>query len=395
MPDIKISESVWSAAEQAAAEDDEWWLRLHLVPDTPPKGPILEALDRALDDVVEAYSHEGADRPDRALALVGEWDWVSVRDGALLQVRECEEFRWVLETLVTGLQRRGVSGTLDLWDRIPGPALPHRSHCLILRLRPAGVRHHGGHNGYEWTVDPEAQASLVSAAVEWCLAGEGQRLALEFGTLGPLSVSAGDPVASTLIEQVRRSYTSTFLAEGDNGFRAVGVRPPGGAVSLVVGGAVVENDGWRSLLADFRAMLLRHADAAVYGYVRRGWLSREALERDGLADDWPVRPDDTPVGAGYTDRAFEDLWAPDAFGLQLLGSGYSDRDVASERWYVNPAASGARVLEYVDPKAWFSTPFVAFGELQPPEERVPPPVLVRARTELASLLYAPGRLPSR
>jgi hypothetical protein len=89
--------------------------------------------------------------------------------------------------------------------------------------------------------------------------------------------------------------------------------------------------------------------------------------------------------------AFEDLYAPDAFGAQLLGPGYADRLPTAPGWHTQNVADATALVQHVDPAAWFDAPFVPLGQLA--QQNLPQPaVLTQARRDLAAILYSPGVL---
>ena len=112
-------------------------------------------------------------------------------------------------------------------------------------------------------------------------------------------------------------------------------------------------------------------------------------------DDWPQRADDRPRGAGWTDVSFEDIYAPDAFGVQLLGPGYADRVPDLDPWRTESLGGSAVLLEHTDLVAWFAQPFVPYRQQLRREERPRPEILARARAELAPILYTSGVLADR
>jgi hypothetical protein len=155
----------------------------------------------------------------------------------------------------------------------------------------------------------------------------------------------------------------------------------------------VEGGEWQRPLAELTGLLREHADLAAYAYVRRGWAVTEALLGNRLPFDWPYRADYQPRGAGFTHQAFDDVYAPDAFGVQLLGPGYAGRLQDSEAWVAEKAGSEAALLEHVDQAAWFSAPFIPFRQQPQHRGQVPAPaVLAEAREVLAPILYSPGVL---
>jgi hypothetical protein len=176
-------------------------------------------------------------------------------------------------------------------------------------------------------------------------------------------------------------------------FRSVAARAWSGGLSLVVGGAWLEAGQWKPLLAELTDFLRAQADHLAYGYIRRGWLVDEALLDDSLPHDWPERERHQPHGIGFTKQAFDDVYAPDAFGVQLLGPGYAGRIPETARWRQGRVGTTSVILEHVDPRAWFDAPFVPFRDRSwRTEGRPAPPVLARARLELEPILYVPGVL---
>ncbi|MDQ3741069.1 MAG: hypothetical protein M3389_09020, partial [Actinomycetota bacterium] len=89
-----------------------------------------------------------------------------------------------------------------------------------------------------------------------------------------------------------------------------------------------------------------------------------------------------PGGLPGAARAFEDRFAPDAFGVQLLGPGYEGRVPPTPLYRAEPAGAGCTLLEHADLPAWLDEPFG-------PEV---PPVLAEAREALAPILFGPELL---
>jgi hypothetical protein len=114
------------------------------------------------------------------------------------------------------------------------------------------------------------------------------------------------------------------------------------------------------------------------------------VSSDPLSTDWPSRPGSRPVGGGFASCAFEDLFAPDAFGVQLLGAGYADRLPVEGPWRVSKAGSESILLEHRNAETWFANPAVPEGVTA--HEHAIPQVLSDARAQLAPLLYSPGCL---
>jgi hypothetical protein len=102
-----------------------------------------------------------------------------------------------------------------------------------------------------------------------------------------------------------------------------------------------------------------------------------------------------PRGAGWNRFAFEDLYAPDAFGVQLVGRGLPGRGPAAGTWTSEPLGKTAVLASHYR-SGRVDCPAVRRAAALPDanEDRTPPDVLTRARTDLAEILDSPGVLNS-
>jgi hypothetical protein len=390
---VRIAERIWPAWRQQAEQWDEPVLLLLF----SPAGDHREAARAVRESVLEvqdAYQAEAERSGDPDPAFTGEWNWVRVSDGVLVKVVECEVFEEVLPAVAAALERRGIEGAFDLRDRPAVATLPITAHVLELRARVRGERLRREQRSYLWQADPAAHDAILAVAERWCRQRGGRATrSLSSGTVGPVPVEPGEDVLDRMREAVvDRMHVELSALRGDE-FRSVAARAWSGGVSLVVGGASVEAGQWRRALAELTGVLRDHADLLAYAYVKRGWAVKEALLADSLAYDWPQRADHQPRGIGFTPEAFEDVYAPDAFAVQLLGPGYAGRVPESAAWREERVGSAAVLLEHVELPAWFDAPFVPFRNRAWHVERPQPPaVLAQARTELAPILYFPGVL---
>ena len=132
-------------------------------------------------------------------------------------------------------------------------------------------------------------------------------------------------------------------------------------------------------------MLRCSADHLAYGYLFRGWDLLQALTSDGLAADWPLRPGtrrkrQRPVADA---EQANDIFDPSSCWRRLP----SDLPAAAG-WHIELVGTARRLLTHADPAGWFGAPLIPFGQRLPPVERTTPPILRRAREELASILSA-------
>jgi hypothetical protein len=194
-----------------------------------------------------------------------------------------------------------------------------------------------------------------------------------------------------MCDEVALGSPATLTTVAGDAFRSVRANRSGG-ISLVVGGREIDDSAWRKALWQLVSILRYHADGLVYASIMRGWDVRAALIGDSLSVDWPQRPDEQPRGIGGARLAFEDLYAPDAFGVQLLGPGYADRLPVSANWQAESVGKAAVLLQHVDPGAWFAEPFVPFRQELRMEDRPQRELLTQSRAELAAILFSRGIL---
>ena len=156
----------------------------------------------------------------------------------------------------------------------------------------------------------------------------------------------------------------------------------------------MEAGGWRRALAELTEMLREHAELLAYGCIKHGSAVTYARLGSSLRYDRPPRRD-LPLRDAHRpgNEAFEDAYAPDAFGVQLLGPGYAGRVPDSPAWRQQRVGSASVLLEHIDLPAWFEAPFVPCGSTNG-ELTEPPAVLAQARAELAPILYTPAVLDS-
>ncbi len=382
---VAITAGVWPAWREQAEQHEEPGLPLLIVP-VGDHGAAARALGEAVREVQTAFEH--AHERDREPPFVGEWSWLQVADGVVVVVVECDDLQAVLPAVAAALERRGVAGRFAVYDW-PKVATPARTVDLLeCRIRIRGTRVRRGPRSYRWQPDPAAHEAILAFAQRWCKeAGPEATLSLRKGMVGPLPVAPGEDLRGRILDAVTEREQVEMDALTAQGFRSFAARPVAGGVSLVAGGGFVG----RAMLAELTAVLRDHAALLVYGYIRRGWALGAALSNNGLPDDWPDRPKAQPRGIGFTRQAFDDVFAPDAFGVQLLGPSYASRVPQGLSWRQEQIGD-AILLEHVDPATWFDAPFVPFGHMVAPSDRPVPELLRRARMELSPILYTPGAL---
>ncbi len=347
-----------------------------------PEGDVAIAdrgLQAAVLEVQEDFLQRGMDSGELSPADTGEWDWSTVSAGVVIVIRESTALVAVLEAVLAALGRNGVDGVLGLWEPEPIRDLSFQAPMIACRLRLAGDRLGDG----SWQVDVASRDAMIAIADRWCRGGvlDGTpALRLAAGWVG---LSAEDDVVArigAIIDEGNRAIEANI---GSVELRAVASYD--GGLLLVNGGTHIEAGGWQTALAEFIELLRCSADHLAYGYLFRGWDLLQAITGDGLAADWPLRP-----GTKRRSKrpAADAEQANDIFGAQLLGPGYPNDLPAAAGWHIEQVGTARRLLTHADVAGWFGAPFLPIGQRLPPIERTTPPILLRARDELAPILSA-------
>jgi hypothetical protein len=277
---------------------------------------------------VRALEAEYAKRPDALESSTGHWSLAAVPDGVAMRIdEEPDDFEDLLRRIAADLEGQGIDGTFDLY----GPdviELPNVVDFLECRIRVRGERYHIRYRNYRWDADEIALEGAVAVALRWCL-GNGPNLPLQLkvGLIDPARLGPNDDVAALMRSALERTgapgAVTHLTSVGPDRFRRLVVEPSAGRVTLVEGGEGLADAGWGASLRGLREVLRTIAAFAVYGFVKRGSNLSVATHAYSLVNDWVPVPhfDSTTLGA----QSFEDEFAPDAFGLQLLGPGFRGR----------------------------------------------------------------------
>ncbi|MBJ7332951.1 MAG: hypothetical protein JHC95_23860, partial [Solirubrobacteraceae bacterium] len=270
---------------------------------------------------------------------------------------------------------------------------PRFCPLLECRVRVRGERERQKSGRYRWVPDVEAEKVLLRAAAEWRRGIDGDAQVVLDETMYPFPFD-DEPMLDRQQERaVDRKRGFVITATTAVGFRAVSGHGYNGSVSLEVGGASV-TDAWADELDELVAFLAEHAPLIAYGYIRRGWMRADAARASAPGADWPARPDSRP-GTASTHGAFEDVYAPDIFGVQLLGAGYHGRWSDDPRWNVR-ALGSATLISSTNPDAWFAEPPLhePTDDHQPTLIAAEAPIaeLEQARRDHPEILYRPGVL---
>jgi hypothetical protein len=389
---VGVSGRVWEFWRAEAADVTESEIVL-LFSSELPQEKAREALASAASHAIEALEREYSERPDAEEASTGHWSLATVPGGVALRIdEEPDDFEGLLQRIAEGLEARGVEGSFDLWEP-EVIELPNAVDLLECRIRVRGERYHIRYRNYGWDADESALEGAVAGALRWCV-GNGANLPLQLvvGLIGPTTLGPNDDVAALMRSALERTAgigaVTHLTSVGPDRFRTLAVEPSTGRVTIVEGGEAMAGTGWRATLKSVREVLGTIAPCAVYAFAKRGSHLLTAELAQSLVTDWVPVPhfDPTTLGA----QSFEDEFAPDAFGLQLLGPGFRGRVPHGKRWKAEQLAPDSVILEHIDPAAWFAEPFVAFGGrpyyTKPPFPPIPE-VLAVAREDFDPILY--------
>jgi len=353
----------------------------------------LEALDRATREVmVGRVARMDEAPPGENPFSPGSWSLGPTPRGVVIHIdEEPDDLEGLVQGIADGLGAAGIDGRFDLYQPETTVDVPDRVDLFECRIRLNGERHRLPNGLQRWRADPVSLHAAVDAGIGWCLGnGRDLPLALKVGLAPVTMLSAEDDLGAYLrhaLELTADLGVTQLTSAGPKRFRMMAVSVRNGRLTLAEGGATIEQDGWQPTLDHLRNALEAASAWAVYGFIKRGSRKEGAELGISLYLDWVTVPHNNPLS--QLGEAFEDTHAPDAFGIQLLGSGYSGRIPAATGWKLSPVSSSAAILEHLDPEAWFERLFGPFGGYRtvPTDLDEVPEVLARAREDLTPILY--------
>src|SRR4051794_15508028 len=119
---VRIAEQVWVAWREQIAQGHEPTLLLLLAP--VAGADVARALRESVLEVQDAYQAEAERARESEPPSIGEWDWVRVSDGVLVQVVEGDALESVLPAIAGALERRGIEGIFKLREHASVAARP-------------------------------------------------------------------------------------------------------------------------------------------------------------------------------------------------------------------------------------------------------------------------------
>lgn len=349
----------------------------------------IEAILRGeLDALLEARLEETLgtfDGPE-----FSSFETLRLPEGVYFELEDSDYPEGLLARLAAGLTGRGLRGTITAHHLDTVARDWSVDHLLDLRVRVRGRRWLDG-DICRWQPDVAALTAFLAAADAWRTSSPGPvTTSVRRGLIEPIEAPADVSLAEMgdLHPPVR--FGHSVCSRRADGERAV-ILYDAGTVAVVRHGPSV-GDACESALEDLRGLLLSCADLVVYARVTR---SRGSADRGMLFDPtpWPSRARQWPHVPVVRGAVFEDVFAPDAYGMQLLGPVIAERLPDQPDWEATPAGGGGGVLlAHRHPERWFGHDFPGHRTLTEYKPTEVPPIVAEARAQLAPVLYTPEAL---
>lgn len=387
---VTVAERVWAQWREASARSHKPSIVLAFTSSLPPRGAaetLAETCWAVMRERAEAVPAESTFAEEN----LGHWSLAPSADGVTLLFDEGPaNFGAFLQTVVRRLEELNIEGAFDLYSASPDD-VPETIDLLEARLRVAGARERVAYANYAWRADADALWHTAVSSLEWCRNHVSEApLWLKVSTL-PAAAFDRTAELTAELQQGLAQLTSAGIVKvtsiAPTGFRSAAIEPVSGRVTLIEGGLKLAEGAWRETLDSLLVALLQTSSRCVYGFVKRGQRRVAAELGWSLADDWPAASHyDARILAT---QAFENEYAPDAFGIQFLGEGYKGRAPSADGWQLEPLDRGV-LLRHAEPARWFAEPLVVLSErpsLAPPASPPVPDVLAIARDDFESILY--------
>lgn len=392
MPRIKIDPQILAEWSRLAAEG---LTRLDMsLSSATAADECIAAINDAVNALVADHNttiEATRPMPGQEPPWPGEWHMIELADGSVgIRVLECERADVFVPTVVDALERAGIAGKLASlrWPVVPAPPAP--ALVLELKMLVRGHRFHKRGRVYGWDPDRSSRDWLIELAATWLRNSGNERSApaLTVSVLPTVSLTPSDDVAARILGNLDElNHINARIATG-SGFRIITWAPNTQQVGLIH----VSDREWKQPLVGLRQALVDAAGRIAYGYIKRGKSPAAARKGYSLADDWWPRDGLSEDHVYRASTSSYDEYAPDAFGIQLLGPGYDGR-IPTSRQYNQRSIADAALLEHSAPAAWFETPFVKPAHDPRDIAAQAPTVLEQARVELEPILFRPEVIP--
>jgi hypothetical protein len=361
-----------------------------------------QALEQAAEEAMRELMPPEDPGPGVDEARVGGCSVMASSVGVVLNIEEGpDDFDALLGLIVAGLERREVEGEFDVYEPADVPEVERTIPLLECHIRVLGARyryHRFPNEFHSWRADQDALRIALDGGLGWCTDRPGaESLSIKVDLLPRVSIASVDELETRLREAMSKTAQMGVFdvsATGSHWQRTVAVEPSTGRIALIEGAEDMQQGGWRAAAQEMKGLLAETAGVAVYGFVKHGSNWYSAQLGDSLGGDWPAP--DIILNSGREYRDYEDLYAPDAFAIQLLGPGYAGRIPEHPHWRRVELDPEHVILEHTTPSDWFETAFAPHGGNRSYNlASDPPDVLVLARQELEPIIVTPEELMDR
>ena len=372
---VEVVGRVWSEWRALSEQSGKPTIELLFTSELEPMD-AQSRLRAVLGGVVDRFQVDprtvpaGVDEP-----MVGAWSIAPVPGGVMIVVGpKADFFEPMLRALVQDLDACGLDGRMDLFERPAVPEVPFHVDLVTARMRVEGERY--GYHRDSWSSSLIALDALIAAGVDWCLDSPSDLgVTVTSGSLPTRLVSRDeDPVQAVHGALSRRGFGHAVLRSVSTAsFRSLSVHAGLGQIALTESCTA----GWERSVASLSAWISKNAASIAYAHIKGGTdlIAAEACGPDPFAE--LSHPPDAD--------AYEDTYAPDVYGIQLLGPRFADRLHLNDDWRQSPLADGKILLEATALDSWFDHP--ASTDSPRPAGREPPAILAPAREEFADLIF--------
>jgi hypothetical protein len=386
---IRISGRIWEYWREVQERFEAEAVNL-LFSSSVPQKQAFDALRQAATEAIRELESRTSHEPGFDEMSTGAFSFAPAPDGVLVRIDEYpEDLEGLLRGVAARLEEKGIDGRFDHYEPREIVKVPERVDLLECRIRVRGERYHHRGPNHGWRADPDALAQAVDFGSHWCVANASHLpLSFKVGLLEPVVLPPEDDIGLYMRQGLEQTDVGVvqLSSVGPDRFRRLAVHPWTGRVSLIEGGSTIELHGWQAALESLKEMLVAAAPWAVYGFIKRGSHPEAAALGSSLSCNWvPILHRNALWGGG---DAFEDELAPDAFGVQLLGSDYRSAPNGGE-WRLASVDGGAVLVEHADADAWFGRLFGAFegDRTVPTDPALIPDIVARAREDFDDVLF--------
>jgi hypothetical protein len=225
---VEVSARVWSRWRELGEKSSKPTINLRLSSSLAPLAALAVVDDIAGDAFATLLAELEAANQQRSEFYRAVLRTAAVPGGVLFRIGEgIEDFERLLELILSGLDRRGLDGSLELFESLDVKRLPISVPLLECRLRVTGERYHFKGTHYRWRVDPDSWTRVIAAALQWCVAEARVGASLGVDLMPRAAVGPEDDLEALLLSAIERSPFGIVdcASGGVDRWRMVAVEP--------------------------------------------------------------------------------------------------------------------------------------------------------------------------